>query len=74
MVEQDQPWVFLFYPPTQKTPRMRGDECVGRILRSFAVKDEAKEDFHLLRRIPPTRLSARRASKVPRAVPAGLHI
>jgi len=30
-----------------------GDECVGRILRSPASKDWAKEDFNLLRRIPP---------------------
>jgi len=33
-----------FYPPTQKTPALAGDECVGRILRSCADKDAAKED------------------------------
>ena len=31
------------YPPMQKTLRQRrGDECVGRILRSSAIKDRAK--------------------------------
>ena len=35
----------LIYPPTQKTPALAGDECVGRTLRSPAVKDRAKKSL-----------------------------